>query len=1186
MVGKNLSKEDELILKTICEFLILNRLDDISDYSRFESIFGSLFEKQILKNIFDFIVGTFKDTEKKRKYLTYTRLHLAYVNYKEKNAEKNINISSFFKKLMKIIKLVKNNKNNTIGKLPKNEEEKEENYFSSKRFSDKERYSISNFKLYTDGDQNITGIELEYNDSNKIKFCKDRYYKLCLNLKLEILVNKGDVQIRDSITHIYGIYNGKNIVYIELKSASGKTVNYGKKDKKGTYFLFGHYGQKLQYVNIKFDKNGMCGIEVFFEVNTLKNKNLKLKNDEKDECYYDENILKKSNDDEKNNIIRENQILDLGNNSLDKFEEENIYIEPTSIIPNNIIDPSTTVLGALPNYGKNAFSNNPFLSLDDKDKDNYDFVLNPFFPEEIKKKRRDNYTVVMSVRPDYEKKKNFSESLLELNLNKKYKSDDGGKINKNELNKKIGNIKDKLISNIFQQVLKKQKNGKIDLETNIALNQIIEEDDDENKEETDNEDNKDKDERRKEALDFIKQKYDLKNPQEEGKEKEKNKIDIKKSITENIDNIEEKINKNIEKNDILENINILIDLNKIKKEDKKAIDDDLNDEEEEKLDEEIKGEEQNDELDDECAEGGSSEDFEQKNKNNSKIEEIINNPENVEFLNKFEENNKKGEAEEINAEIKEIPAVNILIKSFFSKKIETEIINNEALPKKLKKWKDKNFDKDKALGNNWKKNKAIKWCQPEEIYNNYYIFKTEPYYKNILQSENKKVYDCYFLSAIGALCDNNKCKNVIKNLFHIAERSKEHAYGIYIYINGVRKLILIDDNLAYDSKNKLFFASSFEKSELWLAFIEKAWAKLLKSYSNFKHSYAKVVFETFLGVYTKQININKISEKNLKEILKESNEYPCCAGTKSLINKFESEHEYTILKFDSSNNTIELNDPRGGIIDVSLKQFMKYFSMIEIAYFKENYHRHEIKFSKEDAGNSKVIKLTINENNDIFINLYQKTKTFCPDAQNPCLAYLMVVKQSKERYEYITSKTSKDEKGYSSITSIKHQFEPGIYYIFCDVNYRYLDNNKPIEDYTVGIFSEHEIKKENELKIINEDNEIDVSKIFHETIKNYCKVFNEKIDKFINLDIYNIRDIEKFPFDIFYILNKISQEESIKFEKLDGKYIYYDTDITNKDNSIVVKIKPKSSDKESIRTVVFMNKDFTSYKKKVKISPF
>ena len=88
------------------------------------------------------------------------------------------------------------------------------------------------------------------------------------------------------------------------------------------------------------------------------------------------------------------------------------------------------------------------------------------------------------------------------------------------------------------------------------------------------------------------------------------------------------------------------------------------------------------------------------------------------------------------------------------------------------------------------------------------------------------------------------------------------------------------------------------------------------------------------------------------------------------------------------------------------------------------------------------------------------------------------------------------------------------------------------------------------------------------------------------MDIYNIRDIEKFPFDIFYILNKISQEESIKFEKLDGKYIYYDTDIINKDNSIVVKIKPKSSDKESIRTVVFMNKDFTSYKKKVKISPF
>ena len=115
------STPEELKLKVLGDFLLCDRFDKITDFSIFKICLGYLFKKeeQWLKNIFDYLVGTFKDTMKKRKYLSFTRLYEAYLNFKM-NKEANEDISLFFNQLINskdsIIKIPDTENKISIGK--------------------------------------------------------------------------------------------------------------------------------------------------------------------------------------------------------------------------------------------------------------------------------------------------------------------------------------------------------------------------------------------------------------------------------------------------------------------------------------------------------------------------------------------------------------------------------------------------------------------------------------------------------------------------------------------------------------------------------------------------------------------------------------------------------------------------------------------------------------------------------------------------------------------------------------------------------------------------------------------------------------------------------------------------------------------------------------------------------------
>ena len=115
---------------------------------------------------------------------------------------------------------------------------------------------------------------------------------------------------------------------------------------------------------------------------------------------------------------------------------------------------------------------------------------------------------------------------------------------------------------------------------------------------------------------------------------------------------------------------------------------------------------------------------------------------------------------------------------------------------------------------------------------------------------------------------------------------------------------MISWHILIKGKLSLYYSSSFDKSELWVSFIEKAWAKLKESYENVKKSNASYAFEAFTGTFIKQYVIYEYKKDKIWARLKYYNNYLIRAGTKmefSLVKwlfrkGLEQGHEYTLIK--------------------------------------------------------------------------------------------------------------------------------------------------------------------------------------------------------------------------------------------------------------------------------------------------
>ena len=95
MQGTEINIEDQIKIKTLCEYLFFDQYQDTATFPRFEQCFQPLFNKISLS-----IEKVFKDIcGEKKKYINYKRFARAYLNHKN-NQDPSNDTKIFFDSLL------------------------------------------------------------------------------------------------------------------------------------------------------------------------------------------------------------------------------------------------------------------------------------------------------------------------------------------------------------------------------------------------------------------------------------------------------------------------------------------------------------------------------------------------------------------------------------------------------------------------------------------------------------------------------------------------------------------------------------------------------------------------------------------------------------------------------------------------------------------------------------------------------------------------------------------------------------------------------------------------------------------------------------------------------------------------------------------------------------------------------
>ena len=330
--GVEVSNLEIAKIAMICDYLVLDRYQDISSFLRFEKCFGPLFSNEkpnFLFEVFQEICGS------KKKYITYGRLIYAYLVWKSK-----LSNNDNFNKFMNIVfnKMIKTN-NEVVG-IPVE---------GGRVFSTRNARGhkvISKFSVFSDDKLNaLKGFSIKYDDVfESVLAPKRNIESLKGNIKLEMNFkpNGSDIRDRDGISHIGGKYSKtkKIIKFLVFKCRSGKTFYIGdnseEKNEQIELFLFGTSSCQLKSLRIELVNNQLMYLEPKFMPSTRVNQKI-LPLDLFDDKFINDNIINSPL------IFEENEIKDapieelIDSNSLivpcisdDAFIDKQTLVEPIS----------------------------------------------------------------------------------------------------------------------------------------------------------------------------------------------------------------------------------------------------------------------------------------------------------------------------------------------------------------------------------------------------------------------------------------------------------------------------------------------------------------------------------------------------------------------------------------------------------------------------------------------------------------------------------------------------------------------------------------------------------------------------------------------------------------------------------------------------------------------------------------
>ena len=491
----------------------------------------------------------------------------------------------------------------------------------------------------------------------------------------------------------------------------------------------------------------------------------------------------------------------------------------------------------------------------------------------------------------------------------------------------------------------------------------------------------------------------------------------------------------------------------------------------------------------------------------------------------------------------------------------------------------------------------FRWCRVEELYKtkNYSLFYKGIAVDDIIQGN---AGDCYFMSVLGALC---KFPEILENLFYFKEITKEHIYGIYFYINGIKKLVLIDDYVPCTGITFKKFAMAYSsQNEIWVSLIEKAWAKINGNYIRIAcGGTANEVFDVLTEAYSEKIYVNPREKEIIWEkIIDGVNKgFVMTAGSSDKEELQDvgltDSHAFTILGVHEikGERVMSLRNPNGVCVfsgdwsdasskwteDLKLKydfykkeegdffigynDFVKYFGVIGIAKLHPQWSSSKLKIKKTEAYKCQLIKVKIPQDNTlVYFQLYTKNPRI-PNKKGEYPTTVLCNLILADKYFNYIDGTAKNDYQICHIC-VEKTLKKGEYYLFCDANYRY---NPQMENhgYTVTAYCGVDIPIEN----VTSKN--DVPKLLRKVMINYCKNNEVKNPLKDGINLYITKSFnENIPYRAIIVENTSNENKLVtaNLQCKGGKNCCFYCDEVASENDIKVDKYLKS--KETIAIII------------------
>lgn len=368
--------------------------------------------------------------------------------------------------------------------------------------------------------------------------------------------------------------------------------------------------------------------------------------------------------------------------------------------------------------------------------------------------------------------------------------------------------------------------------------------------------------------------------------------------------------------------------------------------------------------------------------------------------------------------------------------------------------------------------KSFTWKRAGEVLRNHVLY-DQIEIEDIHQGQ---IGNCYFLSAISATAEYQER---FDKVFVTKTKSDNGVYLVRLVLQGIPTIIAIDDY--FPTLNKWFAGASSGHKEIWVQVLEKAWAKVNRSYASTiaglpAESFAALTEAPCVSYIHRKYPGEKVNE--LWKIMKDADarDYILCTNTGNnkdaedmgLVNS----HAYTIIDLyeEGELRLLKLRNPWGqfewkgdfsdksdkwdvhphmkkkvgyenkddGIFYMTFDDFLTYYPYTFICKYEKGFH-YNFKKVQQDGNDCMVAaKIEITENTKIAIGLHQKQSRFYFKVPNykPQMARIILAKynpHSSPNYEFILSDSNNNEKQYVELDNL----EPGEYHIFTNINWPY-----------------------------------------------------------------------------------------------------------------------------------------------------